>query len=214
MELEQKDNLLDYWDEHFGFREQELAAFRSIDRAHFISEEYHDQAYDDTPLPLVRGKTISQPTTVMIMTSALELRAGDKVFEVGTGSGYQAAIIGKIIGSGKVVSAEVIPELVHLARENIGKAGLTNIHIMEEDGSKGCPPEAPFDKIILTAACKEFPQELIDQLKVGGIIIGPVGSKDEQELVRGFKQEDGSLELEFLGAFIFTPMYGKYGFEV
>jgi len=213
MELAQ-NSLLDYWEEHFGFREQELNAFTSIDRAGFVPNEFIDQAYDDTPLPLIRGKTISQPTTVMLMTSALELDPQDTVFEVGTGSGYQAAIIGKLVEHGKVISAEVIPELVATSQKNIGNAGLTNITVIEEDGSKGCPEAAPFDKIILTAACKEFPQELIDQLKVGGIIIGPVGSKDEQELVRGFKQEDGSLDLEFLGAFIFTPMYGKYGFEV
>ena len=171
-------------------------------------------AYDDTPLPLVRGKTISQPTTVVIMTAALDLKPGDKVFEVGTGSGYQAAIIAKIVGRrGKVISTEVIPELVAIARQNLSNAGIQNVQVLEEDGSKGIESEAPFDKIIITAACKEFPKELLDQLKPGGAIVGPVGTQEEQSLVKGVKEESGRLQLEFLGPFMFTPMYGKYGFE-
>ena len=166
-------------------------------------------------MPLLRGKTISQPTTVMIMTAALELKPGEKVFEIGTGSGYQAAIISKIIGpSGSVFTTEVIPELVLFAKENLKKAGITNVHIYEEEGSKGIQEEAPFDKVIITAACKEFPKELIKQLKPNGIIVGPVGTMDSQEMIKGVKNPDGYLELENLGPFLFTPMYGKYGFEV
>ena len=164
--LEQKNELLKFWKENFGFREIELNAFRDIPREDFVHRELKSRAYDDTPLPLLRGKTISQPTTVMIMTSLLELQPGEKVFEVGTGSGYQAAIIARIVGSmGKVISTEIIPELVHFARENLKKSGMRNVFVLEDDGSNGMPNEAPFDKIIITSACREFPKPLLEQLK-------------------------------------------------
>jgi protein-L-isoaspartate(D-aspartate) O-methyltransferase len=151
----------------------------------------------------------------MIMTHALELEPGEKVFELGTGSGYQAAIIAKIVGEkGKVLTTEVVPELVHFAKQNLKKAKINNVFVYEEDGSNGMPNEAPFDRVIITAACKEFPKQLLEQLKPNGIIIGPVGDKYEQEMVRGIRDKDGHLELEFLGPFLFTPMYGKFGFEV
>ena len=211
---EQKEILLKFWNENFKFRDAELKAFREINREDFISGEFRTMAYADRPLPLLRGKTISQPSTVMIMTHSLELNPGDKVFEVGTGSGFQAAIIAKIVGEkGRVISAEVIPELVHFARNNLKKAGISNAGVFEEDGSAGFAEEAPFDKIIIIAACKEFPKSLLEQLKPNGIIVGPVGNQYEQEMVKGVKRKDGKLDLEFLGQFLFTPMYGKYGFE-
>ena len=213
--MKEKNQLVEFWKENFYFREKEVSAFKKVDREEFIPKVMQAHAYEDIPLPLMRGKTISQPTTVMIMTAALELKEGDKVFELGTGSGYQSAIIAKIIGNkGKVISTEVIPELVQFAKENLAKAKMKNVSVYEEDGSKGMPSEAPFDKIIITAACKEFPDYLVDQLKVGGIIVGPVGSRDEQTMVRGTKEKDQALHLEFLGPFLFTPMYGKYGFEI
>ena len=211
----QKADLMNFWKENFGFRSAELKAFREVNREEFIPENLRQAAYHDVPLPLLRGKTISQPTTVMIMTHALELKLGEKVFEIGTGSGYQAAIIAKIVGpKGKVITTEVVPELVHFAKQNLKKSKIENVLILEEDGSKGMPSEAPFDKIIITAACREFPKELLEQLKPEGIIIGPVGNAQEQEMVRGIKDRNGHLELEFLGPFLFTPMYGKYGFEI
>src|SRR3989338_6563705 len=213
--MAQKIELIKFWKENFGFREIELNTFKEVNREDFIPDNLRNAAYYDAPLPLLRGKTISQPTTVMIMTHALELKQGEQVFEIGTGSGYQSAIIAKIVGpKGKVITTEVVPELVHFAKQNLKKAKLTNVFVYEEDGSKGMPSEAPFDKIIITAACKEFPKPLIEQLKPNGIIVGPVGDQHEQEMVRGVKGKDGHLELEFLGKFLFTPMYGKYGFEV
>ncbi|MDP3766049.1 MAG: protein-L-isoaspartate(D-aspartate) O-methyltransferase [Nanoarchaeota archaeon] len=211
----QKTDLIKFWKENFGFRDIELKAFEQVNREDFIPQELRNAAYHDMPLPLLRGKTISQPTTVMIMTHALELEIGEKIFEVGTGSGYQAAIIARIVGhKGKVITTEVVPELVSFARQNLKRAKIDNVVVYEEDGSNGMPNEAPFDKIIITSACKEFPKPLLEQLKPEGIIIGPVGTKYEQEMVRGIKDKDGHLELEFLGPFLFTPMYGKYGFEV
>jgi len=213
--MPQKIELINFWKENFGFMDIELNAFKEVSREEFIPENLKNAAYQDMPLPLVRGKTISQPTTVMIMTHALELNPGEKVFEIGTGSGYQAAIIGRIVGNkGKVITTEVVPELVQFAKQNLRKAKINNAMVFEEDGSNGMPSEAPFDKIIITAACKEFPKPLLEQLKPNGIIVGPVGDKYEQEMVRGTKDKDGHLQLEFLGQFLFTPMYGKYGFEV
>ncbi|MBI3032118.1 protein-L-isoaspartate(D-aspartate) O-methyltransferase [Candidatus Woesearchaeota archaeon] len=212
---EKKELLIAYWRERYSFTEAELEAFKAIQREEFMPKEFQAFAYQDTALPILRGKTISQPTTVMLMTHALELQLGEKVFEVGTGSGYQTALLAELVGTkGKVISCEVIPELVDFARENLKKAGITNVTIFEEDGSKGFPSEAPFDKIIITAASLEFPKELIEQLNVSGIIVGPVGDRDEQEMVKGIKQNNGKLALEFLGQFLFSPLYGRYGFEV
>ena len=212
--MPQKSELIKFWKDNFSFTEAELKAFEEVNRENFIPENLINAAYYDSPLPLLRGKTISQPTTVMIMTHALELESGEKVFEVGTGSAYQAAIIAKLVGAnGKVITTEVVPELVSFAKQNLNKAKIKNVFVYEEDGSKGMPSEAPFDKIIITAACKEFPKPLIEQLKPNGMIVGPVGSQQEQEMVRGVKDKNGHLELEFLGQFLFTPMYGKYGFE-
>lgn len=212
---EKKELLVAYWRERYEFTEAELEAFKATKREEFIPTEFQSFAYQDTALPILRGKTISQPTTVMLMTHALELKQGENVFEVGTGSGYQTALLAKIVGvNGKVISCEVIPELVSYARENLKKAGITNASVFEEDGSKGFLSEAPFDKIIITAASLEFPKQLIEQLNVGGIIVGPVGNKEEQEMVKGIKLNNGKLALEFLGQFLFSPLYGKYGFEV
>lgn len=212
--MPQKTELLKFWKDNFGFSDIELKAFEKIKREDFISQELRRAAYHDMPLPLLRGKTISQPTTVMIMTHALDLEPGEKVFEVGTGSGYQASIIAGIVGkTGKVITTEVVPELVQFARENLKKAKISNVSVYEEDGSNGMPKEAPFDKIIITSACREFPKPLLEQLKPDGIIVAPVGSAQEQEMVRATKDKSGHLELEFMGQFLFTPMYGKYGFE-
>lgn len=210
----QKISLERFWAERFLFSPAEIFAFEEVRREDFIFPALKQVAYDDVPLPTLRGKTISQPTTVMMMTNALELEEGNKVFEVGTGSGYQSALIAKIVGpKGKVVSTEILPELVHFARSNLMKSGIKNVEVHEADGSRGFPSEAPFDRIILTAACKEFPKPLIEQLTVDGIIVGPVGSSKEQEMVKGIKGQDGKIAYEFLGQFMFSPLVGKYGFE-
>lgn len=188
-----------------------LAAFMDIPREQFIPSSLEHHAYEDRPLPTLRGQSISQPTTVMIMLQALELKEGDKVFELGTGAGYQTALLSKIVGSsGKVVSCEIIPELVHLAKQNAAALGLSNLLIIEGDGAEGHLQEAPFDKIILTAACTTIPQPLLDQLKEGGMVIAPIGDRQQQTMVKGSKM-NGRLELEFLGPFLFVPMTGKYG---
>ena len=106
------------------------------------------------------------------------------------------------------------PFAPEFAKQNLRKAKISNVFVYEDDGSNGMPSEAPFDKIIITSACREFPKPLLEQLKPDGIIVGPVGSQNEQEMVRGIRDKSGKLQLEFFGPFLFTPMYGKYGFEV
>ena len=119
--IAKKNQLINFWKRQFGFTDDDLNSFKEINRAEFVPSGVKQSAYEDRPLPLLRGKTVSQPTTVMIMTSLLELKKGDKVFEVGTGSGYQTAIISKIIGDkGKIVTTEVIPELIQFSRKNSG----------------------------------------------------------------------------------------------
>jgi protein-L-isoaspartate(D-aspartate) O-methyltransferase len=209
-----KLDLIKQWENRLQLRKEEIQAFKDIQREDFLPKEQRLLAYQDTPLPILRGKTISQPTTVMFMTSILDIQPNHVVLEVGSGSGYQTAILSKLVGKGIVHSTEVIPELVQFAKKNIKNAKIQNVKIYEEDGSKGLPHEAPFDRIIITAACKEFPKELLQQLKPGGIIVGPIGSKEEQEMVKGIKDKKEKLELHFLGQFIFSPLYGKYGFTI
>lgn len=210
---DEKKRLVDHWAIELGLNEIEKKAFMDVKREGFIGEGIQRYAYVDRPLPILRGKTISQPSTVMIMTHALKLEKGHKVFEVGTGSGYQTAILSSIVGEeGSVISTEVIPELVMYSKERL--ASFLNVEIYEEDGSRGMSVKSPFDRVIITAACKEIPPVLIEQMKVGGIIIAPVGEEDTQYMTRGVKQEDGTLKKDYLGPFVFSSLYGKYGFEV
>lgn len=212
--MTEKQELLEFWKDHFEFDTRLLRVFNEVDRALFVPDDLKEEAYDDRPLPILRGKTISQPTAVMTMTAALDVQEGDTVFEVGTGSGYQTALLAKLAGKkGKVISSEVIPELIHFSRANLQRAGILNAEVIEEDGSKGWETEAPYDRIMITAAAREFPKELLAQLRVGGVIVAPLGDEKEQTMTRATKLDRG-IELEFLGPFMFSPLYGKYGFEV
>jgi len=187
-----------------------IDAFRKIPREDFI-EKRKEESYGDYPLPIGEGQTISQPTTVAIMTQALELQKGHKVLEVGAGSGYQAAIISEIIGpEGKVISTEIIPELAKLAQNNVKKLELKNVEVIHYDGSKGYSKEAPYDRIIVAAASPAIPKPLISQLKEGGVIVVPVGNMLEQVMIKGRKYK-GKLIEESLGDFMFVPLKGKHG---
>lgn len=206
-----KQQLLRFW-RTLGVDEQLLAAFAEVPREQFVPKELRSHAYADHPLPTLRKQSISQPSTIIIMLRALELQPGEKVFEVGAGVGYQASIIGKIIGpQGKLITAEVIPELVHAAKKNVQELNISNVLVLESDGAEGYPDAAPFDKIIITTACPGIPQPLIEQLREGGIVVAPIGDLQSQTMVKGTKVH-GRLELEFLGDFVFVPMKGKHGF--
>lgn len=211
--MSSKEHLIEYWTSSRIVKDKKIIeAFKKIPREIFVEEERREEAYGDYPLPIGEGQTISQPTTVMIMTQALELKEGHKVLEVGAGSGYQAAIIAEIIGpTGKIISTEILPELVESAKKNIKRLNLKNIQILHLDGSKGYAKEAPYDRIIVTAASPKIPKPLIEQLKENGIIVAPVGNMLEQVMVKA-RKKNGKLVEEKLGQFMFVPLKGKYGY--
>ncbi|MBI2142713.1 protein-L-isoaspartate(D-aspartate) O-methyltransferase [Candidatus Woesearchaeota archaeon] len=182
---EQKRRLSEYWHEAGLITDkQAIKAFMQVPREMFVPEQYKAEAYGDYPLPLPSGQTISQPTTVMIITQALELSTGQKVLEVGAGSGYQAAIIAEIVGSkGVVYATEILPELAELAQKNLAKAAISNVKVISCDGSKGYEKGAPYDRIAVSAACSEIPKPLVEQLRAGGLIVAPVGNSWQGQLM-------------------------------
>ena len=167
-----------------------LAAMRKVPRHLFIPPIYREQAYGDHPVPIGEGQTISQPYIVAIMTELLGLKGGDRVLEIGAGSGYQAAILAEIVS--EVYTIEIIESLGNSARERLKEMGYMNIHVRIGDGYRGWPEAAPFDGIIVTAAPPSVPQPLIEQLKVSGKLVIPVGDL-YQELKVITKTEKGSI---------------------
>jgi len=205
-----KEELVRYWTSNKIITDERLIkAFKAIPREEFILDELVNEAYGDYPLPILKGQTISQPTTVMIMINALELKKTDRVLEVGAGSGYCAAIISKMAKF--VYTTEIIPELADFASNNIKKAGIKNIEVINYDGSQGYEKKAPYDKIIVTAACPKIPPPLIEQLKQNGIIVAPVAYFLGQTMIKGVKKGK-ELKTESLGSFVFVPLKGKYGY--
>lgn len=180
------------------------SVMESFDRADFIDGHFKDRAYEDVPLPIKAGQTISAPTIVAKMTQALDLNKKCKVLEIGTGSGYQAAILSKL--ARRVYTIERIKKLAKIAQQRLSAYNITNVVITAGDGSLGLPHQAPFDRILLTAAAEDAPSTLLAQLKTGGIMVLPVGQSDAtQTLLRIRKNEDG-LDYEELGSVRFVPL--------
>jgi protein-L-isoaspartate(D-aspartate) O-methyltransferase len=189
-----------------------LEAFLEVPREAFVSPGYAHLAYGDHPLPIEAGQTISQPYIVALMIEAAGIKVGDKVLEVGAGSGYAAAVIGRI--AGKVMAIERQHDLVEVARERLTRLGYDNVTIVEGDGTRGCADEAPFDAILAAASGSHVPQPLIDQLAPGGRIVMPVGSPGwVQELVKVTKRADGTVERQDLGGVRFVPLIGEEGWK-
>jgi len=186
--------------------ERVLQAVASVPRHEFVDEALSSRAYEDTALPIGRRQTISQPYIVARMTEAV-LNGGspEKVLEIGTGSGYQAAVLAKLVP--KVFSVERIEELLKLARRRFHRLKLHNIYLRHADGHEGWPSQAPFDGIVVTAAANQVPEQLIEQLRTGGIMVIPVERNGLQRLLSIRKTEDG-YEEEDLGAVVFVPMLG------
>lgn len=188
-----------------------LSAMSSVRREMFVPEHLRNMAYADSPLPIGNGQTISQPYIVAKMTELLKVEREDTVLEIGTGSGYQAAVLSRMCK--RVYSMERIRELRILSQENLKKAGINNVVLINGDGSIGLSQYAPFNRIIVTAASPSIPKILIDQLADNGIIVVPVGSMSEQTLQRGIKTGSG-LEIEEFDACRFVPLLGKNGFNI
>ncbi|MGZ3495087.1 MAG: protein-L-isoaspartate(D-aspartate) O-methyltransferase [Thermodesulfobacteriota bacterium] len=187
-----------------------IEAMKKIPRHLFVEEALQSQAHTDHPLPIGEKQTISQPYMVALMTEALLLTGKEKVLEIGTGSGYQAAILAEL--SEKVFSVERIRSLAIRARKLLYELGYFNVEIKIFDGTFGWMEESPFDAIMVTAGSPDIPQPLIDQLSIGGRLVIPVGDALVQDLFRVTKTEEG-VKKEDLGGCRFVKLIGKYGWE-
>ena len=195
--------------ERRGIRDQRvLDAMGKVKRHHFVEPAFRDRAYDDSPLPIDEGQTISQPYIVARMTELLELQPTDKVLEIGTGSGYQAAVLAELCH--KVYSIERHMSLLQKARKALDEQGYTNVVLKQADGTIGWKEYSPFDKIIITAAAPKFPKTLFTQLKDGGLMVFPMGEKRTQELVLVQRSGEEAIMKE-VGQVAFVPLVGREG---
>jgi protein-L-isoaspartate(D-aspartate) O-methyltransferase len=193
--------------ENRGIRDPRLlAAMRHVPRHEFVPEEYRESAYEDRPLGIGHGQTISQPYIVAFMTEQVAPKQSDRILEVGTGSGYQAAILSKLVSD--VFSIEIVPELAESAGKTLKRLGFTNVRTKAGDGYQGWPEHAPFDAIIVTCAPDHVPDPLINQLKEGGRLIIPVGDAGDQALYL-LEKRNGKIERRSVLPVRFVPMTGK-----
>jgi protein-L-isoaspartate(D-aspartate) O-methyltransferase len=188
-----------------------LAVFENVPRHLFVPDDVRHQAYADGALPIGFSQTISQPYIVALMTHLLELTGRERVLEVGTGSGYQAAILSRL--AAEVHTVEIIPELAKEAERVLRETGCANVHVHLADGSLGWPEAAPFEAIIATAAAPSVPQPLLDQLADGGRMVLPVGGQGYQEL-EVWKREGDEFKRRTVVAVAFVPLRGEYGWKV
>jgi protein-L-isoaspartate(D-aspartate) O-methyltransferase len=186
--------------------EKVLAVMEKVPRHEFVLPEYLDQAYADHPLPIGFGQTISQPYIVALMTQLLQLQPGDKVLEIGTGSGYQAAVLAELVD--QVYTIEIIPELARSAEERLRRLGYHDVHVRQGDGYYGWPEEAPFDAIIVTAAPDHLPQPLVQQLKDGGRLVVPIGPPGGYQTLWQIIKRGEELEANNIAGVLFVPLMG------
>lgn len=187
-----------------------LAAVSKVERHRFVAEALQARAYDDKPLPIGERQTISQPYMVGLMTEALELRDGDRVLEVGTGCGYQTAVLAELAAT--VYTVERLAALASMARQTLDASGYTNVVGRVGDGTLGWPDEAPFDAIIVTAGTPRVPRPLVAQLGLGGRLVFPIGEEELQTLVR-IRKEEAGLQEEYFGDCRFVKLVGRYGWR-
>jgi len=188
-----------------GFSEKVLQACTKVDRIDFTPKKYLEKAYVDIPIPLGHGSTISQPSTILAMLDALDIQLGNKILEIGTGSGYTSTLLSELTGEdGEVITLEVSPIILEYAKQKIRKK---NIKIKHADGSQGCPEEAPFDRIIVTAGCPVIPEKLVEQLKNKGKMVIPLGEGVQRMYL--IEKENNKINQKYLGEFIFVPLKKK-----
>ena len=203
---EEREHMVSAQIEARGVRDPRLLrALRAIPRHEYVPPEQRSHAYEDRPLPIGAGQTISQPYIVAVMTELLELDGSEKVLEIGTGSGYQAAVLAAL--AREVYSIEIVSELARRAAADLARQGHTNVHVRDGDGYRGWPEQAPFDAIIVTAAPGHVPEPLVEQLAIGGRMVLPVGDVS-QDLVLVTRTEDGVRQERLLGV-RFVPMTGE-----
>jgi protein-L-isoaspartate(D-aspartate) O-methyltransferase len=188
-----------------------LDAMRKVPRHLFVPEMQRGSAYEDHPLPIGEGQTISQPFMVAIMTQALKLTGRENVLEIGTGSGYQTAILAEL--AARVYSVERVVSFTGSARKILDALGYKNVLVKLSDGTMGWTEYAPYDRILVTAGSPSIPEPLVEQLAPGGILVIPVGGDYGQELIRLTKLEDGSTRREELGGCVFVKLLGKHGWK-
>jgi protein-L-isoaspartate(D-aspartate) O-methyltransferase len=190
--------------------ERVLAAMEKVPRHLFVPENMKREAYDDRPLPIGDGQTISQPYIVALMTDLLDPHVGDRILEIGAGSGYQAAILSEL--ASEVISIERIPAVAARARRNLSTAGIRPVDVVVGDGTLGYPKKAPYQGILVTAGTPEIPPPLIAQLADGGRLVAPVGPHGIQELVR-LVREGERIRRETHGGVVFVPLIGEHGWR-
>jgi protein-L-isoaspartate(D-aspartate) O-methyltransferase len=189
-----------------------LAAMREVPREAFVGEKYEEYAYDDGPLPILEGQTISQPYVVALMIDSLKLKPSDRVLEIGTGSGYAAAVLSKIVT--EVYTVERIKDLVRFARQNLAALGYENVHVLQGDGTLGWPDHAPYNGIVVSAGGPQVPLTLKEQLAVGGHLVIPIGKEQRaQQLVRVTRLSEEKYTESKLGHVRFVPLIGEQGWE-
>ena len=188
-----------------------IRAMEQVPRDLFVPQDSRHMAYLDLPLSIGEEQTISQPYIVAMMTEALELSGGDRVLEIGTGSGYQTAILSALTPRGRVVSMERVPALMQQARQRLQELGYRNVEVQQAGSSLGCPSKGPYDAIIVTAAAPRLPESLLSQLAIGGRLVIPVGTLSQQELVQARRTGEG-LSLRVLGPCRFVPLLGAEAF--
>ena len=188
-----------------------IRAMEQVPRERFVPQDSRHMAYLDLPLSIGEGQTISQPYIVAMMTEAMELSGGDRVLEIGTGSGYQTAILSALTPRGRVVTMERVPALMQQARQRLEELGYRNVEVQLAGSSLGCPSKGPYDAIIVTAAAPRLPKSLISQLAIGGRLVIPVGTLSQQELVQARRTDEG-LSLRVLGPCRFVPLLGAEAF--
>ncbi len=183
-------------------------ALRKVKREFFVPDDMKYLAYRDAPLYIGSDQTISEPSTVVVMTEALDIKEGQKILEIGTGSGWQAAILAELVGEkGMIYTVEIIKDLVDFAKENMEKLKIKNIKVLKGDGSMGLRRYAPYDRIVVTAGSPEIPKTLLSQLKPNGIMVIPIGNLYLQRMYV-VKKAKGGIEKKAIGSFMFVPLTG------
>ena len=202
---QQKQHLYSYWKNNRMITSGSvMKAFLAVPRELFVDPSYRHQSYADHPLPIGCEQTISQPTTVMMMLQLLEVLPGQRVLEIGTGSGYNAALLAEL--TGEVVTLERHLQLVKIAKENLKQAGYKDVIVVNGDGKQGYPSQAPYDRIMVTAAAHKVPPKLKDQLSIGGLLVAPIGATYRCEMLTVRKISSDNFQTSDHGLFSFVPL--------